>query len=194
MEFEEMRKIWDTQNNEPIYVLNEQALHNRIVSKKNRINWLANINEIGLIVIAIITSSYLIFKNAGGDNVYAYLPAIALLLTGVYVTALRLRRKNKISQFDQSILGTIDHAISNASYLINFSKTFLWWYILPVAIPVFLNMILKNTPLWTWLFVLVSFIVSYALVRYELNRCHLPRKQHLDALRKNFWKRLVGIP
>jgi len=183
MEFEEMRKIWDTQNNEPIYVLNEKALHNRILSKKNRVNWLANINEIGLIFIAVATSSYLLNKHWGETNIYALLPTVALLLTGVYVMVSRLKRKSKVNQFDQSILGTIDHAISDADYLVNFSKTFVWWYILPVTIPVVLNMAMKDTPLWTWFFVPTCFIVSYLLVRWELNRCHLPRKTALESLR-----------
>ena len=184
MEFEEMRKIWDTQNNEPIYVLNEQALHKHILSKKNRMNWLANVNEIGMILIAVATSTFLFFKTFGTDNIYAYFPGIALLLTGVYVTVLRIRRKNKINQYDQSILGTIDHAISNASYMVNFAKTFLWWYILPIAIPVFLNMIMKEVPIWIWIFIPTSFVVSFLLVRWELKRCHEPRKRALEALRE----------
>lgn len=185
MEFEEMRKIWDTQNDEPIYMLNETALHNRIRSKRNRVNWLASINEIGLIIIAVITSTYLFFKTYGTNNIYAYLPAIALLLTGVYVTVLRLKRKNRISQYDQSLLGTIDHAISNANYLVNFAKTFVWWYILPIAVPSMINMIMKdNIPLWTWFLIPTSFIVSYLLVNWELNRCHLPRKKALEELKE----------
>jgi hypothetical protein len=185
MEFEEMRKIWDVQNNEPIYVVNETAMHKSIMSKKNRINWLANVNETGMIVIAVATSTFLFFKTFGTGNIYAYLPAIALLLTGVYVTVLRLKRKNKVNQFDQSILGTIDHAISNADYLVSFSKTFFWWYILPIAIPVFINMIIKEgVSMWIWVFEPIAFTVSFLLVRWELRRCHLPRKRALESLRE----------
>ena len=36
MEFEDLQKIWDTQNNKPMYVINEEALHRRILSKKNK--------------------------------------------------------------------------------------------------------------------------------------------------------------
>jgi hypothetical protein len=184
MEFEEMRKIWDTQTEEPIYVLNEKALHNRIISKKNRVNWLANVNEIGLIAIAVLTSTYLVFKLSGTNNLYAYLPAIALLMTGIYVTARRLKRKSKVNQYDQSLLGTIDHAISNANYLVNFAKTFVYWYILPIAIPSLFNMIMKeHVPLWTWVIIPTSFIVSYLLVNWELNRYHIPRKRALEDLK-----------
>src|SRR4051812_1101237 len=33
MEFDEMKKIWDAQNNQPLYVIDEKGLHNRIQSK-----------------------------------------------------------------------------------------------------------------------------------------------------------------
>lgn len=188
MEFEEMRKIWDTQNNEPIYVLNEQALHNRIISKKNRANWLANINEIGIILIAVATSSYLLIKNFGGENIFAYFPPIALLLTGIYVVFLRIRRRKKANQFERSMLGDLDHAIDTAVYQVNFAKTFFWWFILPVMIPVILNMIMKEASIWKWFMILACIILSYALVRWELNRCHIPRKRSLEALREKLIK------
>ena len=38
MEFEELKKIWDTQNNQPMYAINEEALHNRILTKKRKTN------------------------------------------------------------------------------------------------------------------------------------------------------------
>ena len=83
MEFEEMKKIWDTQNNEPMYAINEAALHQRIRAKRNRAKWNADFTEVGLVVIAIAVSGFLFIKNRGGDNLYAFLPAIAILLTAV---------------------------------------------------------------------------------------------------------------
>ena len=34
MEFDELKRIWDSQNEEPLYALNEAALH-RIIQRKN---------------------------------------------------------------------------------------------------------------------------------------------------------------
>ena len=36
MEFDELKQVWDSQNNELLYAINEQALHNRILSKKKQ--------------------------------------------------------------------------------------------------------------------------------------------------------------
>ena len=35
MEFEDMKKIWDEQNNENIYAINESELHRRVIRNKN---------------------------------------------------------------------------------------------------------------------------------------------------------------
>ena len=44
MEFDEIKKIWDAQNNQPLYVIDEKALHNRIQSKMN-VKHLTNISD-----------------------------------------------------------------------------------------------------------------------------------------------------
>ena len=38
MEFEELKKIWDTQNNKPMFIIDEEALHRTIQKKKNVAN------------------------------------------------------------------------------------------------------------------------------------------------------------
>ena len=51
MEFEEMKKIWDSQNNEPLYAINEKALHNHIMSKKKTGYHITNTSELLLIIV-----------------------------------------------------------------------------------------------------------------------------------------------
>ena len=184
MEFDELQKIWDTQNNKPMYVINEEALHRRIRSKKHKASYASNITELGLVLIAVVTSCYLFLKHAGSGDFFAILPGVALLLTAVYVILSRFRRKQYERQFDQSMLGDLDHAISNVEFEVRRSKTFIWWYIIPIAIPVFLNMYLKEVSLWKWALIIGCFILSYVVVQFGLNRAQLPRKRSLQALRK----------
>jgi hypothetical protein len=46
MEFEELRKIWDAQNNQPLYAINEKAMYNLILSKKKQAHHITNISEL----------------------------------------------------------------------------------------------------------------------------------------------------
>lgn len=179
-----MRRIWDSQNKEPLYAINEQALHRRIKAKKNKASFVSNINEIGLIAIAIITSVPLFIKNAGVDNIYAYPPVIVLLLTGVYVWIGRKKRKKLEKQFDQSIIGDLDQAIANVSFEVNRAKTFIFWYILPLSFPAFLNMYMNEASLTKWAIVIAAFILSYIVVRIGLSYSQIPNKRRLEALRE----------
>ena len=182
MEFEEMKKIWDAQNNEPMYAINEEALFRRIRAKSSRASRISNINEIGLILIVIVTSGILLF--VGNQSFYDYLTVFALLSIGLYIWIGRMQRKKRESEFDRSMLGELDQALANVDHETNRAKTFFWWFLLPVAIPAFLNMAQAGTPSWKWFVVPAAFVLSYFVVQWGLKRKQLPRKKELEALRK----------
>jgi len=182
MEFEEMQKIWDTQNDQPLYVINEASLHKRIMAKRNQARFKSNITDIGLIIIALGTATILV--TTGSGSVYSYLSAAVLALIAVYVFVERLRRQRRANQFDRSMLGDLDEAISNVSYEAFRAKNFVWWFLLPTVIPAFLNMSQSDAPLWKWFVVPIAFVLAFALTRWELNKVHQPKKRGLQALRK----------
>lgn len=184
MEFEELKKIWDTQNKKPMFIINEEALHRTIRKKKNKASWISDINEIGLMLIAVTCSIFLIIKNLDNDNVYAYPPAIFLLLTGLYVLIGRFRRKKNEKRFDRSVIGDLDHAIANTEFEIRRAKTFVWWYILPVMIPAILNMIMNDASLLKWILIGAALVLSFLVVRWGLTRSQLPKYRNLLSLRK----------
>ena len=62
MEFEEMKKVWDSQNNEMLYGINEKAMHNHILSKKKQANHITNASEL-ILIIANATTGCVISGN-----------------------------------------------------------------------------------------------------------------------------------
>ena len=189
MEFEEIKKIWDTQNNEPMYAINEETLHNRIRAKSRQASRKSNITDVGLIVVAITTAILLLV--IGNQSFYDYFSVVALMLISVYVVMGRIRRKKRENQFDRTILGDLDQAIANTSYEATRAKTFVWWFILPVAIPSLLNMMQAGTPIWKWVIIPFAFLLSYWLVNWEFRRKHLPKKRELESLREMLTSELV---
>lgn len=188
MEFEDMKKIWDEQNNEPLYAINEEALHRSIKAKKEKAARLTNINDIGLIAIGIITAiiySLLSIVNKT-PTIYDYLTVAAMLVIAGYIWFRRVRRKRQGQTYARTMLGDLDHAIANVTYEANRSKNMVWWYILPLAILVMLNLMLgqRDVSIWTWVVVAAAFVLSALLVRWDYNRCQKPRLQKLVALRK----------
>ena len=72
MEFEELQKIWDSQNKRPLYVINEEALHQRILAKKSQASHITNFSE--LLLIAVNT-------GAGALILWSAFPVIVWLST-----------------------------------------------------------------------------------------------------------------
>src|SRR5688572_1643433 len=118
MEFDELQKIWDTQNNQPLYVINEQALHNRIVAKKHQVIHIAVVTEWILIIANSISGAFVLQQNYTGRGglIFVYLLALWMLVTALYVLINRIRRMREQHQFNRSISGDLQHAVTTAVY------------------------------------------------------------------------------
>ncbi|MEP7142679.1 MAG: hypothetical protein ABI707_07405 [Ferruginibacter sp.] len=184
MEFEEMKKIWDSQNNEPIYGINEKALHNRILSKKNQALHITNISEL-LGIVANMGGACLIFGiNFFGQkgNVFMYLLSAWMFTTALYLLVSRIRRRKAFARFDRSMLGDLHHAISLATYQVRFSRL-MRWNALPIAIFVFLGIWDKGKPVWVASGVLIFFVLVNYAAGWEHN-IYERKKLELEILQK----------
>lgn len=184
MEFDELKKIWDTQNNTSMYAINEETLHKRIQSKKDRTTYLVNLTEIGLIIINLVVGSFLFWDSiTDNEGIYSYLIAAFMLFSAGYLIVSRIHRQREENRSDRSMLGDLDHAIANADRLIVLSRKVIWWYNLPILLLLILKLVQAQSGLLTWLLIATAFTLAYFLGRWELNRCHLPRKEALKTLR-----------
>jgi len=184
MEFDEMKKIWDAQNNQPLYVIDEKALHNRIQSKMNTILRLISVSEWSLILIYLGTSGILVGLNPfqPGANIFMYLEAAWMIGIAVYVVISHIRRIKASRQFDRSIHGDLDHAISLASYQIRFSRI-ISWNLLPMGA----IMIFSGWEAGKLFKVSVVILVSYTLAFYVTSKGTLMnkrRKRELQVLKE----------
>jgi len=185
MEFEEMKRIWDQQNDEPLYAINEAALHRSIKSRKERASRSNNINDFGLTAICIATAiiySIRFIVNTT-PTIFNYLMVIGLLFIIGYIWYGRIRRKKQEQFFGHTMLGDLNHTIASLQYKTNRSKNMVWWFVVPLAILTMLNMWQIDVSLWEWLGVGAAFILSALLMRWEYNRCNKPRLRNLEALR-----------
>lgn len=185
MEFEEIKKIWDTQNQEPMYAINETELHRSIRAKLRQSNYLVNVNEIGLIMIALITSCTL--SIIGHHDWYNYLSIAAFLFIAGYIFIQRNRRIKQMQHFDRSMLGDLEHAIANVNFEIRRNETFLWWFLLPVVITSTLDAMHKG-PSLGWVLLPFSFVLSYVVVQWSIRKQNLPKKRELEQLRDTLLK------
>lgn len=196
MEFEDMKKIWDEQNEESLYAFDEEALHRNIRSKKKGAVRKTNFNDFGLIVICIITAitySFLRILN-GTPNIYDYMIVAILLLSIGFLWAGRVRRKKKEQTFGRTVLSDLDRAISSVTYEMKRLKIMVWWLALPLLILIIQNMSQADPSFWTWVIVVSGFVLYLLVLRRDYNRCQKPKKQKLEALRDKLTEKTEGEP
>lgn len=182
MEFEELQKVWDTQNNQPLYAINEKALHNRIITKKHQVIHIAGFSEWLLIIVNIASGAFIFGMNFMKHNrLFIYLLAAWMFGSALYVLVSRIRRI-RAHRFDRSMLGDLQHALAAAKYQVGLSFI-MRWNILPIAILVLLSIWESSKPVWLALVIALFFIlVSYAS-RWEHN-IYKAKKQELEILLK----------
>ena len=183
MEFDEMKKIWDAQNNEPLYTFDEKALHNRIRSKMNTMLRFTSITEWVLILINVGTAGILLGFNGSkpGTNTFLYLEAAWMFVLAVYLVSHHIRRVKAGRRFDRSIHGDLDHSISVANYQMRLSQIVRWNFLPMGAI-----MIFSGWEAGKLLKVGIVILVSYTLAFYVTSkgyRANKRRKRKLQVLR-----------
>ena len=182
MEFEEMKKIWDSQNNEVLYGINEKALHNRILSKKRQANHITNATELILIVTnATMGCVFLgISFTKPSTNSFVYLLAAWTLASALYMLVSRTRRRKADGRFDRSMHGDLKHAISVATYQVRISLLGRW-NILPIGILVLLSVWDSGKSIWVTLAVLGIFVLASFAAGWE-HRIYQRKKRELEML------------
>ena len=184
MEFEQLRKIWDAQDNQPLYAINEKAMYNLILSKKKQAHHITNISELLLIFVnlgaGIMTLAMNLFKQSG--NISLYVLSAWMLGSALYILVHRIQRIKGDQQFDRSINNDLSHAISIASYQVRLSQI-MRWNILPIAILTLLGLWEGEKPIWIALIVLLFFALTYYAGGWEHN-IYKKKKRELEILQK----------
>jgi hypothetical protein len=183
MEFEDMRKIWDEQKGESMYVIDETALHTSVTRKKdatsrriNRLEMKASIiNGIGAILVLVIAPQRNFYWALGSSGLFA--------AAVVYIQYLRWKRKKGENRFDQSLLGELDHAISNANSIIKFNTFLVAGVLIPVFVLNFSKMIVRGAQVEKWIITAGMCLLALFLTRWEQKRCNIPRKKQLLDLK-----------
>lgn len=175
MEFEEMKVVWDAQQQESLYAMDETALRARVEQSVRQFNkgifW-RDVREIGigLVVGALLFLAGAAMLWAGperlavfanGELDYPVLDAVCLLLGGIiwlyyalYQYWGRKRQRQLELRFDNSLRGDLERSLAQVDYQIWLSKNVLWWGLLPVYVASGLGFVaffdMTPTRLWSY--------------------------------------------
>ncbi len=181
MNFEELQQLWDTQNRKPMYIIDERALHNHILAKKQQAFHIARFTEWLLMLVNFAVSGFIVWTNATSKGlVFMYVLAGWLLISTLFVLVARIRRLRDMNKFDRSLLGDLQHALATASYQVRIAQV-MRWNILPMALLILLSFWENGISAWVSIVAMIFFGVAYYASGWE-NNIYKRKKRELEAL------------
>lgn len=185
MEFEEMKKIWDTQSQKTMYAIDEEALHKRVVKRKEKAERVADRSEKIMIGSLVFAFSILIGSSLykGEYDIVPLLMAFFMLGAAIFIFIRRQKRLGMYASFDRSILGDINHAIANATYQVRLSQGAKSLYIV-VGILTVLSVVDTLDEWYKGASVALLFILGYFGARWEHKTFYVSQKRSLEEMRE----------
>ena len=184
MEFDEMKKIWDAQNGQTLYAIDEEALHKRVLKKKDKSARLANMSEL-MLIGSLIFSTGIIMSAAIYKSKFDLLPMGMALMMAIVAVMIYMRRRKRLSwqnNFENSILGDMNQAVANANYQVKLSQSVKWLY-LAVAILSVVGVVDAAEEWWKGALVAAFFIIVMYAARWEYRTFYVSQKKGLEKMR-----------
>jgi len=179
-----MKILWDTQNEEKLYAINERALHAQIQQRGRAVNrtlWQTEWIWVGMNLFVAIFLTVSAYVN--GQTLLFYAISLPYLAYALLFVALRRRRQQRDQQFAPTMLGDLDRAIWQLTYIVDQTRSMQFWYSLPLTIGCAGFLLFIGAWPWALTLAIVMGSSSYLATQWEVNRAYLPQIRSLEALR-----------
>ena len=187
MNLEDLTIIWNSQDQEPIYLIDRATLHASVKRKGERIERLTSLFEKTMIGVTFAMGVILpIDAWREGDGAHQYVAGALCVIVAALATKWRRERRKDELRFDDSVLGITERALSQIDYQVRRLKTFLWCFHLPIAITAGIGLSLYSNAriTWIWAGVIALCCLSYWGTHRDIRTCLLPKRRELDSLRE----------
>ena len=175
MEFKDMQIIWNNENQEKLYAIDEAALHDQIKRKGQSITRKLDFVEILMMGINLVVAILLIVDGIrDNDPAFAYILPLMYLGYAILGLVLRLRRQQKEDvTFAPTLIGELEKALWQINYLINQSRSMTVWYLLPLIIVAIITVFLNSGLVWALGLLVVVVPLAYFGSIWEINKFYL---------------------
>lgn len=183
-EFAEMKILWDRQNEEKLYAINEQALHEQIQRRGRSVDRTLQRYEWVMVGVNLFTAIVLMASAyLNKETLLLYAIAVAYLAYALFFLLLRRRRRRQDPAFAPTMVGDLDKALWQLNYLVDQARATIVWYSVPLTIVLTGYLLVRAHWGWALLLAIVMGTASYFSIKWEVNRCYLPQINSLQALR-----------
>lgn len=179
-----MQIIWNSQNNEKLFAIDEATLYQRIKQKGGSVEKVLNFVDLIMILVNLGVGFYLIFDSVrDGDQRIEFILPTLYLFYGVLMLGRRLLRKRQEVHFESTILGEIEQAIWRIDYIVKQGYGIIMWYLVPLTLVILVFTYFKERFWMGVFFALIVLPATYLATGWENQRWHLPKKRELEHLK-----------
>jgi len=180
-----MQKIWDSESNQTLYIMNQSKVDEIVNKKSNNAHARANYVEGFIIIMNVVVPLILLLIGGLHDTIgfgeYSFcgFALITVIATLIY-------RRNRIKSqpvLGDSMLDNLDHAIHNATHQARMTGFFLIWYIVGVGVLSIYNLILEEANIWFIIGMTIVFVIGLIVGRWEQRCWHERKRDELISLR-----------
>ncbi|MFT7678323.1 MAG: hypothetical protein ACI8QC_002309 [Planctomycetota bacterium] len=186
MNFEEMQVIWDSQEEQPMYAFDLDAMHREVQRKAGRIERAVSVTELSMIALMfVVAGAHAADPVLDGTHTYKFFGSAVLLMVAAWMWGKRVRRLKGEVQYEASLRGDIDRSLSQVNYHLGLANGFRWWFLMPAALIFITDMSLADSgPTAMRILVAVgSIALAFGLASLEPRCVHLPNKRALESLK-----------
>jgi hypothetical protein len=185
MEFDQLHVIWNAQQNEPLFAINERAMHNLIRCKSARIDRLVSWCELAVIALTLLIAVLLPLDAwREGDGWHAYAVALICLATAIWTLLARWQRHLQVATYEQSVKGIAERALAQLDRHMQRLRLYFWGFHVPIALAAAIGLTAYSNkrPLLIWAGVLVVTAFVYWATHYDIHGRLIPRCRELQQL------------
>ena len=185
MKLEDMQKIWHSETNQTLYVMNQKAVESFVKKKANSANRKAAKVENFIIIMNLVVPVILLTLASLNNKQHfgEYALAAFMIITAFFTYNYKKRRINSQKNWGKSMLDSMDHAIHNATYQARMTNIFLIWYTLIVGVLSVTNLIIEKANVWLIVMIAFVFVIGLIAGRWEQRAWHNKQLEDLISLR-----------
>ncbi|TWU62171.1 hypothetical protein [Crateriforma conspicua] len=147
MNLDDLKVVWDSQDDKPMYVLDADAVNASIKGQTESVQTMTDVFDfvhIGVLLFVAIMSSIkrmVTSNHLDGLDIFTVvaMPVVAIIAS-VGLVRIRRKRQKQESAFPESILGDLNKAIFQIDYKRIRFQRFPYWFGCPLAIIMVLNL------------------------------------------------------
>ena len=186
MELEELRVIWDRQEEKPMYAIDTDALH-RMVRRRGRAieRRFRALDYVYLGTLALLALSHAVDPVLRGAD-YGNLWYVAIFVACGGIALWEIRRRNEqFERFEPTLRGDIEKALAQIDRQILLQQRAVKWSLVPALLvsAAMFAWLFDPAPLWIWPAISLGGAAIWWTVQRDLQR-QAARKRELDALRE----------